>query len=248
MKKFTTLLLFALFLVSASAMAQQTKLSVSNFNNYALRIIIDRNTYNYDRSRDADFVLSNLTPGNHNIKIYRVPVRRRGEFGSNAITVLYDANIYLRPQYFTDIMINRFGRVFKDEQLIDGNNYPVPTNPTNPNYPTNPNFPNNPNNPYPGYNPAMSDQLFSSLKATIANESFDNSRMNIAKQAVAANYFTSTQAKQIVELFSYDNSRLEIAKALYPRVTDKQGYFIVNDAFSYSSSKDALAEFIRQNP
>jgi len=243
MKKFTTLLLAGLITMSTFASAPPTRLSISNFNNYALRINIDGNTYNYDKSRgDADFVLNNLAPGNHNIKIYRVPVRRRGEFGSNAITVIYDANLYLRAQYFTDIMINRFGRVFKDEQPLEGNNYPVPTNPTNP---TNP---NHPNNPYPGYNPAMSDQLFSSLKTTIANESFDNSKMNIAKQAAAVNYFTSAQVKQVMELFSYDNSRLDIAKAFYPRVTDKQNYFMVNDAFSFSSSKDGLAEFIRQNP
>ena len=248
MKKFTTLLVFSIFAVSVYAYGPQTKLSISSFNSYALRIIVDNNTYSFDKSKgDPDFVLSDLAAGNHRIQIYRMPVRpRRGGFGNNAIRVIYDATIYLRAQYFTDIMINRFGRVFKDDMLIDQ----YTENPKPQQYPKPPRNPNNPQQSYPGqgYNTQMAPQSFEALKATLRNEGFDNSRLNIAKQAAAANIFSAAQVKEVMQLFSFDESRLDIAKTFYPRTIDKGNYFTVSDAFTFSNSKDALMEFIRQNP
>ncbi len=235
MQKFITLLFFSIFSMSVSY-GQQTKLSISPFNSYALRIIVDNQTYSLDKSRgDADLVITDLAGGNHRIQIYRLPVRpRRGGFGNNAIQAIYDANIYLRAQYFTDLMINRFGRVFKDEMLIDQ-------------YTENPN-PQHPQSPNPHINAQMSPENFEALKTTLRNEGFDNSRLNIAKQAAAANFFSAAQVKELMQLFSYDESRLDIAKTFYPRTIDKGNYFMVSDAFSFSSSKDALMEFIRNNP
>ena len=210
----------------------QARLSVSNYNNYALRVIVDGNTYDKG-ANDDDLVLSNLNAGNHNVKIYRLPARgRKGAYGSNAIRVIYDANVYLRSQYQTDILINRFGHIFKDEALISDYD--------NPNQPSNPQ--------YPQYNREMSAESFTALKTTINNDPYDNSKFNLVKQAAAGNYFTAIQVKQLMQLFSYENTKLDVAKALYPRTVDKANYFMVNDAFTYSNSKDRLAEFIRDNP
>ena len=248
MQKFTTLLFLSIFSISVFAYGPQTKLSISSFNSYALRIIVDNQTYSFDKSKgDPDFVLSDLPAGNHRVQIYRMPVRpRRGGFGNNAVQVIYDANIYLRAQYYTDIMINRFGRIYKDEMLIDR----YTENPNPQQYPNPPRNPNNPQQSYPSqsYNVQMSTANFEALKTTLRNEGFDNSRLNIAKQAAAANIFSAAQVKEVMQLFSYDESRLDIAKTFYPRTIDKGNYFTVSDAFSFSSSKDALMEFIRQNP
>ena len=244
MKKFTTLFILSLlFFVSMQAQdiqrqprQQQSKLSISNFYIAPnIRVSIDGKVINLNSNKAGDEFVTDISSGNHAIKIWSMPVRTRGAYSSQAIRVLYDENVFIRGGYFADIVINRFGRIFKDEQQLEGNNDPGP-------------YPAQGQNHYPGYNPVMETNNFNALKATLKNEAFDASRLNIAKQAGAANFFSAAQVKEIVQLFSFDNSKLEIAKALYGRTTDKGNYFIVNDAFSYSSSKDELMAFIRQNP
>jgi hypothetical protein len=57
---------------------------------------------------------------------------------------------------------------------------------------------------------------------------------------------TSAQITDIMRLFSFESSRLEIAKFAYNYVVDPQRYFMVNNAFSFSSSVDDLNRFIGQ--
>ena len=243
MKKIFTFLLLSVFNAAAFAAGPQTKLTVSSAYSGQLRIMIDGNSYQIDNNRSsADFVLNNLSAGNHNIKIYRQVGRngRKNVYNDNNVQVLYNANLYLRPQYHTDLMINRFGKVFSDEMQMTGRYY---DDGNENNYPNN-NYPGN----YPGYNQQMTQQNFDALKSVIKRESFDNSRLNIAKQAGGANYFSAAQVRDLLQIFSFDASRLDLAKFLYNRTIDKGNYFTVNDAFAYSSSKDELANYIRQQP
>lgn len=245
MKKIFTLLSLLFFFTGLRSSAQQgedmqrynrqVSLSITSFySNVNLRVSVDGNTYTVNRNKgNDDFVINNLSAGNHSIKIWQVPGRGRGGgMNSQVMRVLYDASVYFRAGYQTDFVLNRFGHVFRDEQPAGSGDYPYPNNP----------------NQYPGYNQAMSNESFNALKSTVTNESFDNSRMNILKQAAAANYFTAAQVRELMQIFSFDNSKLEVAKTFYSRTTDKQNYFMVNDAFSFSGSKDELTKFISQNP
>jgi Domain of unknown function (DUF4476) len=90
---------------------------------------------------------------------------------------------------------------------------------------------------------AMNDKAFYQLKQSIQNESFDDTKQAIAAQAIRNNYFTSTQIKELVQLFSFESSKLAVAKLGYKNTIDKQNYFIVNDAFSFSSSKQELMQY-----
>ena len=236
MKKIFTFLLLSIFTAAAFAAGPQTKLTVSSAYAGQLRITVDGNSYQIDNNKSsADFVLNNLAPGSHSIKIYKQAGRGNGRkniYNDNNAQVLYSANVYLRPQYHTDLMINRFGKVFSDEMQMTGRYYD-----------------NGNNNDHPGqYNQQMTQQSFDALKETIRKESFDNSRINIVKQAGGSNYFTAAQVKELLQSFSFDASRLDLAKFLYNRTIDKGNYFIVNDAFAYSSSKDELTNYIRQQP
>ena len=131
-------------------------------------------------------------------------------------------------------MINRFGRVFIDEQLIseqynDNNQYD--------------NWNNQNNNPL---SQAMSPTSFEQLKQIVSNERYENTRLTIAKQAISVNMFSAQQAKELISVFTYENNKLDIAKTMYTRTIDKNNYVIVYDVFSYSSSKEDLARFIQQ--
>jgi hypothetical protein len=91
----------------------------------------------------------------------------------------------------------------------------------------------------------MADQSFANFRDVLVKERVDASRVTIAKQVIAQNYFTTEQIKQIVQLFSFDNYKLDIAKYAYPNVLNRQDYFIIYEVFSFSSSKEDLANFIR---
>lgn len=53
------------------------------------------------------------------------------------------------------------------------------------------------------------------------------------------------QVKELLALFSYEDSKLELAKYAYDYTVDKGNYFMVNEAFSYSSSKESLMDYIK---
>ncbi|HYD20784.1 MAG TPA: DUF4476 domain-containing protein [Flavipsychrobacter sp.] len=91
---------------------------------------------------------------------------------------------------------------------------------------------------------AMKSSNFQSAKATISNESFDETRLSTAKSIIAGNCLTSDQVLEICKLFSFEQSRLDFAKCAYGKTVDQNNYFKVNNAFSFSASKDELNNYI----
>lgn len=99
----------------------------------------------------------------------------------------------------------------------------------------------------PAYPPTcypMDPSSFEAAKATISKTSFDDTRLSIARQIASSNCLTAAQIRDIMRLFSFESTRLEFAKFAYPYCYDKGNYFMVNDAFTFSSSIDELNKFI----
>jgi hypothetical protein len=59
---------------------------------------------------------------------------------------------------------------------------------------------------------------------------------------------TTAQVSQIMALFSFEDSKLDFAKFAYGRTYDLSNYFMVNNAFTFSSSVDELNDFIQSQP
>ena len=101
-----------------------------------------------------------------------------------------------------------------------------------------------------GYNPApqmpmcMQDMEFMQFKNSIENKSFESSKLQTAKQALAQNYFTSAQIADLLSVFSFESSKVDFTKNAYGRVIDKQNYYLVNNAFSFESSIQDLNQYI----
>ena len=55
----------------------------------------------------------------------------------------------------------------------------------------------------------------------------------------------ASQVKEVMGLFSFEESKLEFAKFAYDRTTDKNNYYIVNDAFDFEASIEALDNYIK---
>ena len=148
---------------------------------------------------------------------------------------MYNNSVYIKPRYYVDITINRFGKAYVDEQLITGgfedeeddwddNNNPAGNNGIH----------------------AMNAVSFDQFKQSLKRESFDDTRQNLAKQGIAVNYFTVAQVRELVNLFTFESNKLEIAKYAYTYTVDKGNYFMVSDSFTFSSSKDELAKYIQK--
>ena len=238
MKTFITLITVLLTTLSSFAQPNETsrrpynyqgKLSISTITNDPTRVLVDGN--NYNNNGEDDGMINDIRAGYHSIKVYRqkkYKYNNGGRFNRN-MQLIYEGNIYVKPQYHVDVVINRFGKAFIDERQMTGGYYD-----------DNDGWDNADNSMQP-----MNSRAFEQFKQVIRNEGFDNTRSVIAKQTIAANYFSSAQVKEIVELFSFENSKLDIAKYSYKYTVDKNNYFILNDAFAYSSSKEELAKFIQ---
>jgi hypothetical protein len=86
---------------------------------------------------------------------------------------------------------------------------------------------------------------FNFMLQSIANQSFEQNKLQVAQQILQSNYLTSQQIFSILQLFSFEQSKLSFAKSAFNRVIDPQNYFVVNNAFSFSSSVNDLNNFLR---
>ncbi len=229
MKQIFTLL--SSLILSISAFAQNSgRLSITALNSGSMVVVVDNRSYQFNNSRDI--LLNEIPAGNHQVKIVK---QIRGNWRRN-ITI-YETNLFIRRGMHVDILVNRFGKVFIDEELI-GYQYDDNQN-------DNWNNQNNNQNNDP-LSQAMAPSSFEQLKQIVSNERYDNTRATIAKQAISVNMFSAQQAKELISLFTYENNKLDIAKTMYARTIDKNNYMIVYDVFTYSSTKEDLARFIQQ--
>lgn len=240
MKQIFTLI--AVLLTSLITTAQKAKLSVSITGNIATRIQVDNSRYTVNAD---ELVLTNMAPGSHTIKIYQQRAFN-GRQGSDAYTMVYNGTVNIKPQTYMDITVNRFGKTFIDEQPLNrqygngrdddwgDNNWSNNNGDRDQDY-------------YKDYQ-AISSRDFEQFKQAIKAESFSDTKLKMAKQFIAGNRFTSTQVKEIVQLFSFEEAKLDVAKYAYPYTVDKGNYVFVAGAFSFSSSKEELMDYIKKNP
>ena len=90
----------------------------------------------------------------------------------------------------------------------------------------------------------MSQMEFMQMKGSIESKSFESSKLQIAKQVLAQNYFSSAQVADLMSVFDFETSKVDFAKSAYGRVIDKQNYYLVNNAFSFESSIQDLNQYI----
>jgi len=90
----------------------------------------------------------------------------------------------------------------------------------------------------------MAPADFEQLKRTIDNAGFESTRLTIFKQALAYNYFTTAQVRDLMNLFWFESSKLDVAKLAYNKTVDPYNYYLVNNEFNFSSSVNALGDYI----
>jgi len=91
---------------------------------------------------------------------------------------------------------------------------------------------------------ATNSSEFEGIKKNISSNGFDDTRLSQAKTIIQKKCLTSYQVKDICKLFGFESTMLDFAKFAYDWVYDQDNYYVVNEAFSFESSKTELNNFI----
>ncbi len=248
MNRIFTLVAFLLLSTAVFAGWDDGRLSITSMSVNPIRVMVDGRQVQVG---NREFRISNLNPGYHRVQIYAVNYnnnnnRRRGIFGNNRDELIYNSNLNIRRGVHTDIVVNRFGKVFVDEQMIDNrnddewNNRDDRNNGGWGNDRNNDGWGNNGNNRYQ----PMDYQKFQQLKQSVERSNFDDNKMELLRSVLPNNPVSAQQVKELVQLMSFEQNKLEFAKYAYRYTTDRNSYFIVNDAFNFGTSKTELTRYI----
>jgi len=96
------------------------------------------------------------------------------------------------------------------------------------------------------YTTPMTDADFNALMKDIKKQWFPGAKMTALSSAFnnTNNYFTTSQANQLIRLVSDEDNRLQLAKSAYPRITDPGNFSQLYDLFSSQARKDELRNYI----
>ena len=229
MKKIFTLLLSSLFSLSLLAF-DGSRLSISApGTSTELKVEINGRKFTM---KNNSITLGYLGEGYHDVRIFKE--RRRNGFGFGRREIVYSNSIFLKRGFHLDITVNRFGKVL-DERRIDRRDEWY--NDEDEYYDDN-------NGWGHGNANVMSGREFEPVKESLRKEWFENNRLTSAKFIMDKNNMTTAQVKELMLLFSFESNRLEVAKYAYRKTVDKQNYYQLNEALTFSSSKEELARFI----
>lgn len=91
----------------------------------------------------------------------------------------------------------------------------------------------------------MDETRFRDLLTTIGRVAFDDTRLEIATNAIKREKHISTaQVEHLLSLLKFDSTRLSLAKSAYVFTSDRENYANIFNAFTFESSVRELNEFI----
>ncbi len=95
------------------------------------------------------------------------------------------------------------------------------------------------------YSPdGFTEAEFESLRSSVLQQSFTDTRMGIIRQAIRGRSLTTAQDTELIRLFSFDQDKVKLAKLLYDFTSDRENYFKISNLFSFSTSVDELNKFL----
>lgn len=229
-------LIFATFLsfIALDAFALDETVSISMANRESVIVEIDGRIQNSRPQRQV--IISSLFQGVHSLKVYRSSSNSQRPIALNNQKVVYEGSFYLNRNRSMSISIDTRGRASFIEIDPRGNN--------------NNDYDKYPDRDYDHYYDCvpMTSVEFDQLKNSLKDRSFDDKKMDLLKLVVNNNYFSTSQVKEVVKLFSFNNNQLNAAKLLYPYTVDQEYYYTVGDAFTFSTSKSDLDKFLADQP
>ena len=221
--------------VSAKANGFRSKLNIRTFNDRSIIVQIDRINYN---NPSREIIISDLTPGNHKIKIWIVAGQRHNN-GLGNFRLVYNGIITIpkRSKVKAVLTNQNMLKVTKIETIHQECNNTVEPNGYGycgyyyGNHNANNNFHNN---------------RFDELKDLVARESFDDTRLAICKEYIRTHPISSKELRELLGIITFENNRINLAKFSYRYVSDPGYFYTVYNAFTYNSSVNELIKCINQ--
>ena len=232
MKKALHIIVSAVFVMALQVEAIASELILKSANRQFFTASVDNGPLTLPSNR-VDF--RQLPAGYHRI----VVINQHGHCGNE---VLFDNMVYV-PEGVLMKTVLKPNRNLVVAEVIPFNGYALP-----------PVAYYNPGYNYNGYGNQYGNMPgmfmpgdFDALRSSISNQNFDDTRLTIAKQAIHERALSSSQVCQLLDLFTFESTKLDFAKYAYQYVYDRNNYFKVNDAFTFSSTIDELNQFIGHN-
>jgi len=246
MKTIFTLLASLIMSVAVFAAGAKSKsmLTVKSNDQSDVRVVLDGKRF---ESGSNSIMIRDLNSGYHTIKVYRQ--KNNGFFNiiGKMYEVVYSTSLHVKQGTHIMITIDHYGRTSVQETKIKGRLNRDHNKNLNRdrdfNYDRDGQWGDYDNN-Y-GYERGMDDREFNQVLQSIEKEWLESNKLKSAIQIVKTNSLTSAQVKEMALLFSFENNKLELAKQAYTNTVDKRNYYILNDVFSFSNSKDELNRYIR---
>lgn len=90
----------------------------------------------------------------------------------------------------------------------------------------------------------MSENDFRLLLSDLKQESFTQDKLSIIELVSSANFFTVSQAYQIVETIDFSENRIEAVRLLFPSIVDKYNSYRLLSLFNSSEDKQTIRNII----
>lgn len=228
------LLTIALFFASVQLQASHlaSELNIRMFDNAWFTATVGHQVYNQPVTR---LKLHHLAPGSHFIRIFRHDHLYHHRYG--APVEIFAGYVEIPSASRVNALVDRQNR-FRINKIVPLAPAPVWQEPVY----------HQPvvHHPVvvPDYHYAMHENDFRNLVYTISRLSFESSRMQIARQAIANNYFTSYQVAELMRLMTFESTKLDLAKLAFHKTVDQNNYYIINDQFTFESSIMELNDYI----
>jgi hypothetical protein len=97
--------------------------------------------------------------------------------------------------------------------------------------------------PVPQVQPISEGQLQQLLNA-IAKESFGDGKVRVVESAAPSQFFLVSQVQRVLAKFSFGDDKLDAARALWPRVLDRENAYNLYSSFNFQGEKDKLKDII----
>ena len=253
----TIFTLLASLILSVAVFAADAKpksdLTIRSFDNADLKIVVDGRRFEPNHNT---ITIRSLNAGTHQVKIYKE--RSFGFFMifGKKYEVVFSGAVTMKPRTDVTISIDQFnrttitndrknGRYGRGNRGWEDDEYDFDRGGQYGDYDNDRDGRWNDRDSRYEYERGMNDREFRSVLESIQKEWLESNKLKSATHIVTTSKLTSAQVKQMLILFSFENNKLQLAKSAFANTVDKRNYDMVYDAFSFNSSKDELARYIR---
>jgi hypothetical protein len=93
---------------------------------------------------------------------------------------------------------------------------------------------------------AIGEAQLQDVIARIKKSQYEPERLEIAKQQVINNCYSTSQIEKLIQLFGHDREKMELAKSAYAVTIDKDNYKNLVDNFQFSENKTDFLKFLEK--